>query len=276
MKVKHILQEAPIGDFEFIGDPSRNSSFRDRRDRLLVTNPRSVEHIKQKFSGVRQTVNMFFVNSPKANKHTEIGRVDENWIRKELGEDVYNTVMNSDTSNAVNIIFTNNKGVQRKPMTAWIIAHRMGHVFSRPSPNDNPKFTYAIDQMAYWSGEILQRYSRNYSNYRFHKFTQMWRADRKVQLALKNFYQDIGTFRSARDRKLRDFFEMYNELFAQYLTTGRIRFNEAPVYMKNIGSLGDDEFLRSEVNDLIETMGNYMESGFDDAMTWAVGKFWVM
>ena len=55
---------------------------------------------------------------------------------------------------------------------------------------------------------------------------------RRDQLLMKHLGHALGTFKSARDKKLRDFFEVYNELFAQYVITGEVTLNDLPSSFK--------------------------------------------
>lgn len=89
---KQWLQEAPLHDYETIGDFSKNSSFRDPRDRTIIQHPKSIERTRKKFGNTSFDFDFYFVNSPKANKHTEVGAVPLEWVKANLGDEVYNTV----------------------------------------------------------------------------------------------------------------------------------------------------------------------------------------
>src|SRR5882757_6312340 len=119
---KQFLKEAPIGDYQTHGNWDKNSSFRDPRDRMLIRNPSTIENVKKKFANSPYTWNLHFVNSPKANKHMEEGKVSLGWVNDNLGEDVAKAVEQSTKkdNDTINIIFTNNKGSERKNMTGWI------------------------------------------------------------------------------------------------------------------------------------------------------------
>lgn len=66
------ISEAPIQDYKTVGNFDKNSSFRSPRDRHLITNPSTIDYVKHKFSNNENDFNLIFVNSPKANKHTEV------------------------------------------------------------------------------------------------------------------------------------------------------------------------------------------------------------
>lgn len=231
MKLNQILSEMPLKTFEPIGDFSKGSSFRDARDRKMITNPKFKEIVSKKFSNTYYDINMYFVNSAKANRYTEVGAVDLDWVRDNLGDEVADKVEpNYQQDEQVNIIFTNNKGAERVNMTPWIIAHRMGHAFARFDSGLGAKrqfqsYQEIVDSIGTEFDMIFQDVYgiRNYSS----KGT-FGPKRREDQLLMKHLAHNIGTFKSARDKNLRDYFELYNELFAQYVITGEIKFNELP------------------------------------------------
>ncbi len=239
MRVNDILVEklvtADLKDFERIGDFDKSSSFRDAKDRKMLSNPKFRDIVAKKFSKTKYDINMYFVNSPKANRHTEVGAVDLDWVRDNLGDEVADKVEpNYQQDGTVNVIFTNNKGSARVNMTPWIMAHRMGHAFARPSRGMRMErqFHYyheAVQAINDTFETILQDVygRRNYNGKGF------WGPkERSDQLLMKHLSHAVGTFKSARDANLRDYFEIYNELFAQYLITGNVRFNELPEVLK--------------------------------------------
>ena len=72
---------------------------------------------------------------------------------------------------------------------------------------------------------------------------------------------------------------MINELFAQYLTTGKITFNELP---RSFGRAQTKSFLINNehdvdyYNDLLDDLASHLEADFEDAISWGKGRIWVM
>jgi hypothetical protein len=275
------LQEAPIQDLGHVGDFDRGSSFRHQRDRRIVTHPASIENIKKKFGNTKHNINILFVNTAKANRHTEHGTVDKNWIREELGDEVLQKVNSMNTENAITIIFTNNKGDQRIPMTPWIMAHRMMHVFARGKIR--PYYTDAADELIRFTSDYVLPTYLGYDRKVPPTYDTMggrsFRGgdNRKTQLLFKHLFHKIGTFKSARDKKLRDWFEVINEVGAQYLITGDVKFNEAP---KCIGPRNEycsnDKLMLDQANDGIDSMASYFKLKMDKMLDASVGKIFVM
>lgn len=277
------LTETPIQDYKTVGNFDKNSSFRNPRDRHLITNQPTIDYVKRKFSNNNTNFNLTFVNSPKANRHTEVGMVSPEWILENLGQEVHDAVMSStDTDDSVNVVFTNNKGTQGKPMTAWIMAHRIAHVLARPSRNYRGKqfqsYTEAANILHSYASEIMELYGRKNIPTTWDKmaYRNGYGSDRPSQLSFLHFMTKLCTFRSARENVVRDWFEILHELFAQYITTGKITFNAAP---KWFGTNQTGKFYlkdEQEANDLINQLSGALEEYFDELLREATGTFLVM
>jgi len=263
-----ILKEAPITDYKTFGDFSKGSSFRDKRDRFLITNPRTIEHVKKKFGNTDYNINMYFMNSPQANKWTEEGSVNLDWVRKNLGDEIADHISPKLDDDAINIIFTNNKGAERINMTAWMIAHRLFHALGRSDGRGAQFYQYNeagkhyVDQI----NNLLQCYSNGntqISTRRGPAAHDYGPKSRDHQLLLKNISQQICTFKSARDGVIRDWFEVLHELGAQLVTTGNIKFNDPPKSLK-VGRyslvLKDEEEAKSILDMLGRDMGYYINA----------------
>jgi len=277
------LIETPIGDYKPIGDFSKRQSFKDKRDRMLIQHPRSIERMRKKFDNTEYNFNLFFVNSKEGKEHKEVGMVKLDYVRKNLGDEVADAVANAtDASDSINVIFTNNDGDERMPFTAWIAAHRLGHAFAREGgsrPNYN-QYKEASDHLIRGLSSIMQSYGAQDFPDSDRKMMGIdnWGArnnTRQNQLTMLHFFQHVATFKSARDKNLRDWFEVLNELIAQYLTTGKIKFNKAP---QSFGGRERKYYLKNaeDANDEIETLARDMQYMIDGIMGSLVGSILVM
>jgi hypothetical protein len=271
------LSETPIDQFQTIGNFDKGSSFTNKTDRALVTNPKAVQKIKDKFANTNQNFDMYFVNSKEGRLHKEVGDVDESFIRHELK---LNTPINR---NNITVFYTNNSGDQGVMMTAWIIAHRFGHV-----ARNIPEWGKLCREV----NEIMQRLMREaYDRKMFISQDGVRLGDSLIDdnsingKILKNFYQQIGTFKSARDKKLRNQAEFMYELLAQYLTTGKISFNDLPKFIpvkyawgkpsegvRFHGTEADLDYYQGYLRNLEEVYGDYAEHFLNQC----VGKIFVM
>ena len=100
--------------------------------------------------------------------------------------------------------------------------------------------------------------------------------DRRAALFINRLFQQVCTFRSARNNDVRDWFEYVNEMIAQWLTTANgIQFNPPPAEFKVRNStyrLRDEESAKEYLNSLANTM----DISFDWLMGEAVGKILLM
>lgn len=289
--LKNFLNEAPIMDYKTIGDFSKGSSFTDKRDRTLVTNPRSVERTKKKFGATDIEFNFYFVNSKEGRKYTEVGIVDTDWVRQNLGQEVYSELSKGmdEFPDAINVIFTNNSGAQKIPLTPWIMAHRIGHALNasgRGGNRNNAAHYYgeAHNQLLQGLSDLASYYGKETPR----SASQMTlggvdRAKRRSdQLFMRAMFHHLGTFRSAREGIIRDWFEVINELIAQYLTTGKIKFNPPPKNLK-YGSAANRNYSRfksdqdyEEAVEHVEMMARDMEYVLRDLFSTVMGDVFVM
>lgn len=260
IKLTDILAEAPIDTYQTIGNFDKGSSFTDKRDRALVTNPVAIQKVKNFFKNTKTNFDFYFVNSKEARKHTEVGRVDIDFIENKLGinpEQLRNGEINRDN---VTIFFTNNKGSERMPLTAWVMAHRLGHAIRRE---------YAwYDYLRPWLNQKLNMILRSYGI-----IEKKYEYDRGFQIAKRHLCEHIGTFKSARDKNLRDDGEFGFELFAQYLNTGKVTFNPLLPYLrtgrhayytKSFKSPENKEAAEDALNDLTRDYYYYADSVLND------------
>lgn len=223
------FMEMPISQFALKGgwEPDPNKPTKklpahgySKQDIGILKSPSGVEKIKRKWSNTKQNFNLIFLRSAQAKKHLEVGKVTPEWVKENLGIDV------QPDENAITIIFTQNLGTQKVPMTAWMIAHRLGHAIKREDIFE----VYFANQVMRDFREILRgvygiypRKQQTYGGYGY-GFAPAG-DDMKELLALANA---VGTMKSAENRKLFSFYEFIYELVAQYITTGKITFKPLP------------------------------------------------
>jgi hypothetical protein len=118
----------------------------------------------------------------------------------------------------------------------------------------------------------------NYSQYGS-GFDSENKVIRNNQRYMMYFFQQVCTFKSARDGNLRDWFEVLNELIAQYLTTGKIKFKPAPRCIG--GGSGANKInlctnQLDDVNDYLDMLERDLEFLLDNIMSGAVNRVLVM
>ena len=96
----------------------------------------------------------------------------------------------------------------------------------------------------------------------------------------------LGTFKSARDRKLRNVFEFTNEVVAQYIITGKVVFNrEFPKILPTYFTWGTPQGphsvqitpeLQEEIDNTISDFETDIYAWVDNLVDSAIGKIFVM
>lgn len=289
---KQFLIETPVGDYKLVGNWDKGSSFTRKRDRTILQHPRAIEILKKKFNNNHHTFNLYFLNSKEGRLHSELGAKDIEWVRENLGNEVADAVEPSyKEEQNVSIVFTNNKGDENRPMTAWMVAHRMAHSLARTDYGGRNQFQSYKESMntIFWSlSTILEEYGIKEFPHTEDRATKMtsdrFDANKKRtnQLIMKHFFTQVCTFRSARDNMIRDWFEVTNELFAQFITTGKIKFKSPPAKFGTKGAFGSgtgEFYLRGSKEDVVDSLhslANTLEYYFDELLSDVSGRILIM
>jgi len=218
------LEEMPIRQFKNVGDWSKRSSFANQTDRALLTNPKAVQKIHRQWEKTPFDFDMYLVNDPRVNKSEfrEVGEVSLDFVRKNM--QLSPEEIPDPSSNAITVIFTNNVGDQRYMASGWILAHRLGHAFSRGSGSAKSDWDAFTKRLRELFNEILKDVYGIDTNSVRYDYTDSAKKDKILKYAA----QEMGTMKSARDKKLRNWYEFGYELLAQYLLTGKITLNRLP------------------------------------------------
>ena len=120
---------------------------------------------------------------------------------------------------------SSNTGAERYMASGWILAHRLGHALNASRGSSLGEHWRAmINNLRIRVADVLKElydidvYSKRYD----------FEGEVKREKILKYVAQELGTMKSARDKKMRSWYEFAYELLAQYLLTGSIRFNPLP------------------------------------------------
>lgn len=198
-----LLSEMPITKFQLQGNwqpNNRSGNGFDKKSIGILTNPKAVEKIHRKWSNTKENFELYFVRQIGASKFNEVGEVSKEWVKEKLGMDI------QPAEDTITVIFTNNIGGDKMPMTAWVIAHRMAHTIARLNK----------DFAAHFSREVV--------NF-FNEITSKLNGKFGETIQPIHVAQAVGTMQSARNFNLGSFREFIFELVAQYVITGHIKFN---------------------------------------------------
>jgi hypothetical protein len=233
------------------------------------------------------------VNLPQANKSEfkERGMVSPDFLSDNIPK-LWNMLEDRhragivDPTNGVNVLFIGNYGVNKVPMTPWIMAHRLGHAIQSSAlgrfggQNRVREFYHWVEAEKEIERVTKEIFKEVYNfDYRRHSGTRGYFWNDPL---VARFFENIGTMRSARQNNLGGRpYEFLYELFAQYTTTGTIVFRELPKFMNYKGRASlrmqnpeeDIEYGDMMLNRGLDMMlGDY----FDSCLHNAVGKYLLM
>lgn len=213
------------------GDKSRPYGFK-RDDIGIMNSDRGIAKIKQKWSKVPQNFNTYICRSALCFKQFEIGEVDEDFVRNQLGLKIVPNPTAPDEifidPQSINYIVTNNRGDERMPLNAWTLAHRFAHALWT-SRNKTKSETYAHFEREFWRD--MERIVEGVYGVSINA-TRGYTVDRNTSTILAKVCTAIGTMGSARKDQLRNHTEFLHELFAQYVISQKITFNPLPKSIK--------------------------------------------
>lgn len=281
MNFKQFLSEMPIASFNLRGNWDRDAKNKygyDSKDAGILGNEKAVEKIKKLWSNSKEDFDLYFVRQKGAWKHLAQGEVSPEWVKENLGFDV------EIRPEAISIIYTNNIASDKTPMTAWTIAHRFGHAMFR-----NSLFSGTME----WIRKEFTHLVNDYYNQNIHtsKYSYSREDDIKKSNILKGLVNSLGTMKSARDGQVRNFEEFIHEIIAQYLITGKIKFNPLPRFLitKKRFAWGNpnhqgifspkhqqDEIEQEYFQDRVENIAHQIERAFDSLFKALKGKVFVM
>lgn len=213
------FNEMPITNMTFQGSwgPKATSGYGyNRQDLGILENPNATEKIMRKWSNTKENFEVHFVRSEKAQEYRGIaaGEKSREWVKEELDFDV------EPQPDTITIIFTQNDSNENEkvPMTAWTIAHRVGHAI------------YANKEFHQGFAKKIEKdfLTLLYRVYGVGSKAAKWSDGLENAYLLAYFAEKIGTMSSARNKKLGGFEEFLYELVAQYILTGKIKFNSLP------------------------------------------------
>lgn len=195
----------PISKFQLLGnwDKDARKYGYSKKDVGILTNAKAVEKIHRKWNNTKDEFDLYFVKSAIAYKQKiqDVGEVKSDWIKEKLGIDI------PPNEESITLVFTNNVGEDRIPMTAWTIAHRLGH---------------AIRKDKIFQSYFLKQVEKDFKELAYHLFPND--DPYKPAITPYEIAMNVGTMNSIRTNNLRNFYEFVFELLAQYITTGKIVF----------------------------------------------------
>lgn len=281
-EANQVLDEMPVS-VNLVGDHTPGAFRQD--DITLATNPKAQAKREKIWHTSVVDVDLYLLNSPGDNaKHRydlldrsekHAGNVPPSVLKRRFGLDI------KPRRDAITVVFTQNEGSERVPLTGWMIAHRICHIFLDGARNDKliggarspniGKTVESLDQIRF----ALQDLARK-------SYTIDAENDRLRRNELIDIISAIGTTKAFRDANLSSAGEIIPEAFAQYILTGTVRFNSAPssvevsYYSEKHTAVVRNQASLDRLNQTIETMRSMYMSVFAAIIAFAKGKIFIL
>ncbi len=194
------IVEAPISVYNtnVEVEPFGKTSFHDD-DRKLIHSEKAQNKVHRIWETSVVDVHMYLVDVKRTP--------DKAFYDIQAGTAKYPPNINA-TPGAITVVFSNNEGADRVPLTGWMIAHRLLHAIASDDRSEvNTFIRKLVDQQ---SGIMfdLKNYNSNIMDW---------------TLACA-----MGTSRAARNWNLTTATELLPEAFAQYILKGKVTLRELP------------------------------------------------
>lgn len=227
-----------IHELRFHGNWSNAGNRYTDTDVKLLKNEKAQNRLGQKFAKCEHDLDMHFYKGPKSSNRYMEGPKSAEWVKQFYGLDI------EPSDDRIAILVTSNIGSPKYPLTPWMIAHRISH--------------------SLWPGVGFRTYWNVVSH--FHKFL----GHGEFYGSSKWFGCAIGTTRCCRNRTLARTGEIFHELFAQCMLTGRIRLNhiENRVFIRNHFRNPEYKIFSDhqvdEINSIIDRLKNAVYSVYNE------------
>jgi len=288
MKIKDIT-EAPLADFQPLGDFSKPGPFRGV-DKKLVPHPTNQLKTAKFLENTPYDFRLFFSNLTGTGKYPEIGKVDTNILDQIFGTDIATQIL-KDSNDAITVVFVGNSGEAKVMMTPWVMMHRFGHAIN--AINDGPRAgsgrkwgDWKEAEKHFFStvnNTLADCYGKKQSGV-YGTGSDRMNYDQTAEY--NALFNAIGTQKSSRSNLIKRPYEFMYEMFAQYLKDGHITLNPIPMNLtygrKAWGNPTRFMNLNPEFrNDTDRANASHalsmdMGSMFDDVLNSCVGNIYVM
>jgi hypothetical protein len=281
MKIRDIICEAPLVDYEPLGDFKKPGSFNDPRDKKLIQNKTHTQKMHQFFQNTNEDFRIFPVNASGLRNYSETGVVSEVWLR-DLFDNIVKQPNIADRilqghDDAITIVYVSNTGAGKVVFTPWIVAHRFGHAIQAEQRRRSKMQSWNYAEEYFFEGihNVLEDiYGVKIPKGFNPRYTEYYNA----------LFNIIGTQRSSRQNLITRPYEFLYECFAQYLLTGTVKFNPLPrnlaygkaAWGRKASRTAHQDYSDEDLNDELNSLANTMEYAFGDVVSESVGKIFVM
>lgn len=282
MKIYEILSEAPLVDYEPLGDFNKPGAFRQEVDKKLVTHPVNIEKAHRFFAQTPYNFRIFPVNFKGLTKFRETGEASPEKIKEIFGKEADKIINGHE--NSITIVYIGNAGAERVMLTPWMMAHRFGHSIQATRRSSTDK-QWALAE-AYFFKTVNSMLERMYRKIPSPSYGYSSSIKWDMSPEYNALFNAIGTQKSSRSGQIKRPYEFLYELFAQYLQSGEVTLGPAPINLAygrkawgkptkfmNLSSDYADEAERQQESD---RLANTLSQLFENVLNDSVGKIYLM
>jgi hypothetical protein len=283
MKFFELINEAPLADYQPLGDFNKPGPFRGP-DKKLIPHPVNQLKTQEFLSKSPYDFRLFFSNISGTSKYSEYGPMKPDVLEIIFGEDAARILAGHE--NAITIVYVGNSGDSKVPLTPWVMAHRFGHAIQaghkykgRTDRDIDGAWPEAEDYFFSTVNQLLDRAYGKISN-------PGGKLKYELTAEYNALFNAIGTQRSSRQGLIRRPYEFLYELFAQYIKDGKITLNPLPTnlgygrkawgnpskYLNLKPGYQDESTRQYEAQGLADDLSDY----FAQVLRNAVGRIYVM
>lgn len=281
MRAKEFITEAPLADYQPLGDFNKPGPFRGP-DKNLIPHPVNQLKTQQFLSNSPYDFRLFFSNISGTGKYREYGPMKPDVAEVIFGNDAAKILNGHE--NAITIVYVGNSGDSKVPLTPWVMAHRFGHAIQAGHRRGGRRESSGAwpDAENYFFSTVNQLLDRAYGK------TGTAGGNLKFELTpeYNALFNAMGTQRSSRSGAIRRPYEFLYELFAQYIKNGKITLKPLPTnlgygkqawgnpskYMNLKQEYRDEDTRQYEAQGLADDLSDY----FAEVLRSAVGQIYVM
>jgi hypothetical protein len=274
MRLKTLLEkiemnEMPIQNFQSIGNPLDKGGSFDKTDRAILSSEKGIEKIKRIFSNSEFYWNLYFINSGRLRSKGEMGVYSFNDFQKFMdNENVDVSELKETDPSAINVVFVSNSAANKNQLSAWILAHRIGHAIRRNNPYWDQLMKDTQRELSYAVRSVYTNQYDTLANYRWDWYdSNTYTKSPQLQMLCS-----LGKFKSAREKKIRNCYEANYEFFAQYVINNQIKMNPMPEVFSRVRS----EYDLDDRQDYADNLASMFEANFHNVCSFAKGKWLIM
>lgn len=214
------LYEAPIVDLAVTG--SEEPGAFDEKDTKAIFNPKWIKNVRTLYKNSSYNINVLIYNDPDIINRRPTFKDGVVAFDSKIIKPIMDSHSLTDPHNSINVLLLQNEGVDKIPLTPWMVGHRLVHAmaFANDAGMDNSRgLTLGQYIQQYYFDMIVRLLNIYYigidsTNPRFGEYS------------ITDVVNKTFTYGSARNKKITRTGEAVVDSLVQYLVKNKITVNE--------------------------------------------------